>query len=101
MELNLLKGKPISDPTEEQILDAIDKAYRGKLDGVVLTKDEEQHQFIQLACWGYYLEYKDSPTSEISSVNDVPQEQCIKIFLDYAAGGDHWREMADWEQGIL
>jgi hypothetical protein len=97
MELNLLKGKPISDPNDEQIIAALDKVYRGKLDGVVLTKDQEQHQFIQVACWGYYLEYKESPSSNIYSADEVPQEVCQQIFLDYASGGESWREMVDWE----
>lgn len=101
MRLTILPGEITDDPTKEQITSALEKAYAGSVDAVILTADTKGYQYIQVAGDTQHIEYREGEKSPIFAADQVPLSQCVDIFHDFAEGGSKWKTGEHWYPFII
>jgi len=101
MRLTILPGQNTDDPTKEQITSALEKAYAGLVDAVILTADVKGYQYIQVAGDTQHIEYREGEKSPIFAADQVPLSECVDIFHDFAEGGSNWKTGEHWYPFII
>lgn len=100
MQLSTGTGPDLSEPTSEQIVNAIRSLPGGDDSFVVLARSD--HFFVQAAGSreeGYHLEYKELDDSRhFEATGKSPsEEELVQLFLAYARGDDSWKQQHQWE----
>ena len=90
MKMEVLPGYTINEPSSEQIKDALQQVYKGIVDIVILTADNENQIYIQVTC-GELIEYKKDDTGFMYRMDAVTLAICTELFLDYANHGSSWK----------
>jgi hypothetical protein len=101
MRLTILPGKNTDAPTKEQITFALEKAYAGLVDAVILTVDVKGYHFIQIAGDTQHIEYREGEKSPIFAADEIPLSQCVDIFNDFAEGGNQWKTGEHWYPFVI
>lgn len=100
MNLSTATGPDLSEPTSDQIVNAIRSLPGGDDSFVVLSRSD--HFFLQAAGSrkeGYHLEYKELDDSRHfeATGESLTEEELIQLFLAYARGDDSWKQQHQWK----
>ena len=85
------------NPTDNEVLNAIQKVYAEKIDAVILLSDVENNQFMQMPSGGFHVEYCVGSEGSIYSAEDVPILMANRMFLAYVKGEDSWKTAVIWK----
>lgn len=100
MKLSTGTGPDVSEPTSDQIVNAIRSLPGGVDSFVVLARAD--HFFLQAAGSreeGYHLEYKELDDSRHfeATGESLSEEELIQLFLAYAREDDSWKQQHQWQ----
>ncbi len=89
MELELSDGKFISDPSIQEVEDAVRKTSASSLDHCILSRGED---FIQTAGGrgGLILQYHDSQ-GMFESSRECSEDEVVSMFTGFFNGGNEWK----------
>ncbi len=98
MRLELIDGGgAIEEPSNDQIINALEQVYAEAITAVVLIADQAGEQFIQAPMGGGHIEYTPGKDAPIYAARGVSLEDAIRLFLSYARGDGEWEQVVEWK----
>ena len=98
MRLELIDGGgAIEEPSEAQIIDALEQVYAEAITAAILIADPAGEQFIQAPMGGGHIEYTPGKDDPIYAVDDISLENAIRLFLSYARNDGEWEQAVEWK----
>ena len=99
MHLETEKGVLINDPSDSTIAETLAGLDGAANSFAVLNADDAGTTYIQAAGGptSFAVEYREGDRHLRGEDDDLPLDTVVRMFQDYARGGQEWKGMVGWE----